>query len=218
MAAVFGINGSRRSFERRVSTKESDPMPVITTCPECSAKMKVSDNAVGKQIKCPKCSQPFTVTAGSAAATSPTPAAAAKPQAAPVAPTPVAPDPLEHFSGMDSETEREKLVDDPDEVAPRKPKARRQPPTDFMALLNYQAFITPTFGIHVLFVLGAAYCIYTGYEALTAGIDFFKISSSVGMKVTFLGLTILVGGPILVRVMCETIMAIFRILETLKEK
>ncbi len=192
-------------------------MPVITTCPECSAKMKVSDNAVGKQIKCPKCSQPFTVTAAGAGSPTPAPvpAPAPVPKPAPVAPTPVAPDPLEQLSGMESETAPS---DDPDDVAPRRPKPARPQPFDFMALLNYQAFITPTVGIHVLFVIGAGFWLYSGYEMTSAGIDWFNRSFTIGLRLTAFGLAMMVGGPIIVRVGCETIMAIFRILETLKEK
>lgn len=198
-------------------------MPVITVCPECSAKMKVSDNAVGKQIKCPKCSQPFTVAASTATAAAAKPQAAAvvpdaKPQVAAVAPTPIAPDPLEQLGGMESEAEREKPADDPDDVAPRRPKPRRQQPMDFMALLNYQAFITPTFGIHVVFVLGAVSFLYTGWKMTWLGINAFNIDAGGASILTLLGLVQMIGGPIMVRVGCETIMAIFRILETLKEK
>jgi predicted Zn finger-like uncharacterized protein len=207
------------ALSERPSTQECDPMPVITVCPECSAKMKVSDNAVGKQIKCPKCSQPFTVTVSPAAAPAPAPAVAAPaPKPAPVAMTPVAPDPLEQLGGMDSETERDKPADDADDLAPRRPKVRRQSPADFMALLNYQAFITPTFGIHVVFVIGAGFYVYLGLKLLYASLDIFKFSANAGMEAMAYGLGLLILGPIVVRVGCETIMAIFRILETLKEK
>jgi hypothetical protein len=35
-------------------------MPEITTCPECDKKLKVPDNLIGKQVRCPGCSVMFT--------------------------------------------------------------------------------------------------------------------------------------------------------------
>ncbi|HEY7326578.1 MAG TPA: DUF4190 domain-containing protein [Gemmataceae bacterium] len=36
-------------------------MPISVICPECSGKLRVADNLVGKKIKCPKCSATFPV-------------------------------------------------------------------------------------------------------------------------------------------------------------
>jgi predicted Zn finger-like uncharacterized protein len=74
-------------------------MPVVTVCPKCSAKIRVSDNAVGRQIKCPKCTAVFTATAGPAsspvvapAKSSPSaPGTAPNPSAAPAKSAPSAP-------------------------------------------------------------------------------------------------------------------------------
>ncbi len=41
-------------------------MPLQTACSECSAKIKVKDELVGKSIKCPKCGKVFKALAGDA--------------------------------------------------------------------------------------------------------------------------------------------------------
>jgi predicted Zn finger-like uncharacterized protein len=64
-------------------------MPVVTVCPKCSAKIRVSDNAVGRQIKCPKCTAVFTATAAPASSPAVAPAKSS-PSASGAAPNPSA--------------------------------------------------------------------------------------------------------------------------------
>jgi len=45
-------------------------MPFTVVCPSCSARIKAPDTAVGKTVKCPKCSNPMII---SASAPEPTP-------------------------------------------------------------------------------------------------------------------------------------------------
>jgi predicted Zn finger-like uncharacterized protein len=78
-------------------------MTLSLTCPECSGKLKVADNLVGKKIKCPKCSTVFPAAAPEEAAIT------AK------APPPAAPERI--TSAIDSD---EDLLDDEEEVKPRR--------------------------------------------------------------------------------------------------
>lgn len=38
-------------------------MPIAVVCPSCNNKLNAPDNAIGKRVKCPKCLNPFTVSA-----------------------------------------------------------------------------------------------------------------------------------------------------------
>ena len=39
-------------------------MPLLTTCPQCRQKLKIGDDAIGKNIKCPGCATVFAAKAG----------------------------------------------------------------------------------------------------------------------------------------------------------
>ena len=39
-------------------------MPITAKCDSCPAQFKVKDELAGKKVKCPKCKQPFTISAG----------------------------------------------------------------------------------------------------------------------------------------------------------
>jgi predicted Zn finger-like uncharacterized protein len=181
-------------------------MPVVTICPECSAKMKVSDNAVGKQIKCPKCNNPFTVTAGGAPPPRPQGVAPA-----PVAPMPVAPDPLEQLSGMESAGD--------DLPPPRRPggysrgSGSGNPFADF---LTFRLFITPMV-IQVLFWLGVLGCLIWGMIALYGAVRMLEFSFAAALIPLTGAMLILFIGPIMVRVQCELTMVFFRMYDTLRE-
>src|SRR4051812_46791101 len=67
-------------------------MPQVISCPKCSTRMQVPDDATGKQVKCPSCQnlfvsgapalQPAGAAAGAASGSVPRPAAAPPPKAA----------------------------------------------------------------------------------------------------------------------------------------
>ncbi len=38
-------------------------MPIVVTCPSCSATLKAPDNAAGRKLKCPKCTSVIEVPA-----------------------------------------------------------------------------------------------------------------------------------------------------------
>jgi hypothetical protein len=46
----------------RTTYTENDNMPSLTTCPRCKRKLKIGDNAVGTNIKCPGCAHVFKAT------------------------------------------------------------------------------------------------------------------------------------------------------------
>jgi hypothetical protein len=39
----------------------SESMPTLTKCPQCSRKLNVPDNLVGKRVKCPGCGENFSM-------------------------------------------------------------------------------------------------------------------------------------------------------------
>jgi predicted Zn finger-like uncharacterized protein len=62
-------------------------MPTLTSCPSCSKQLKVPDELIGRQVKCPACATTFTATAGTAPAEAPLPAPTApRPEFSPSAP------------------------------------------------------------------------------------------------------------------------------------
>jgi predicted Zn finger-like uncharacterized protein len=66
-------------------------MPEIINCPQCERKLRVPDDLLGQQVKCPTCSTTFTATAAPSEAPAPAPQAAPAP--APPPPPPAAPYP-----------------------------------------------------------------------------------------------------------------------------
>jgi predicted Zn finger-like uncharacterized protein len=208
-------------------------MPVVTQCPDCSAKIRVSDNAVGKQIKCPKCSSAFTATAadgGSSPAIqapppkAPAKAAAPKPAPAPApAPPPPAPSPPaakddEPADGADASAAATSSDDEWGSATDAGPARRRKKAPDFGDYLAYRAFFTPTIGIQILFFLGSGYFIYLGARLVGVAVDAINYKFTAGFELLLWALGFLFGGPFVMRVICEVIVAIFRILETLKEQ
>jgi hypothetical protein len=197
-------------------------MPIVVTCPECDAKIKAPEHAIGKMIKCPKCSGKFTATANSGAAPAPTP-----PPAPP--PPPPAPDQdtvHDDSSGFgDIEVPPVKAPaapkpapkgnDDFDDM-PMPPKKKRGP-ASFGDFLTFKAFITPTFGIQIVFWVIVAYSMYFGFGLLQFGIDVMDHSFGQGIKVIGLAMLQIVLAPIFTRVMCETIVVFFRINESIGE-
>jgi predicted Zn finger-like uncharacterized protein len=101
-------------------------MPVITSCPDCSRKLRVPDELLGKKVRCPGCKVVFTAAADSAGAPAPPAAPPAPRQAAPPPPRPAAPPPAPRKSAPPPE-ER------PDERFEEQPRSRRAPPPEQFA-------------------------------------------------------------------------------------
>src|SRR5437588_4867480 len=52
-----------RGDEARRASAQRNTMPQVIRCPNpgCQQSMQVPDNAVGRNVMCPKCKKPFTV-------------------------------------------------------------------------------------------------------------------------------------------------------------
>src|SRR5437667_10109585 len=49
-------------------------MPETTNCPKCERRLRVPEDLIGQQVKCPSCENVFTATAGGEATPPPLPA------------------------------------------------------------------------------------------------------------------------------------------------
>ena len=84
-------------------------MALLSNCPKCGTRLSVEDALAGKKVRCPKCLEIFTMTAGTATAPSPAlaqpvakPVAQVAPPAAPItAKPPVTPPPLPPSASTD---------------------------------------------------------------------------------------------------------------------
>jgi predicted Zn finger-like uncharacterized protein len=61
-------------------------MPTLTSCPSCSKQLKVPDELLGRQVKCPQCGTTFTATAAVTPGGPPPPPSPQHPFAPPPAP------------------------------------------------------------------------------------------------------------------------------------
>src|SRR5437879_5862827 len=82
----YGIKLSSFSpFRKRsAGARETDVMPILIHCPDCGAKIRAPEQAIGRQIRCPKCDAEFT------AKNEEVPAPLSPPEPAPPPPEPVA--------------------------------------------------------------------------------------------------------------------------------
>ena len=78
--------------------------------------------------------------------------------------------------------------------------------------LSFRKMITPAI-IQILFWIGVVICVISGI----AGIAADAFADIGGGKMVFLGFLMLILGPIFVRVYCELIIVMFRILDVLKD-
>jgi len=81
---------------------------------------------------------------------------------------------------------------------------------NFKEFISFDKMITPVI-IKILFYIGIVICIILGLSELIGGIAAGSIS------IIFLGLITIVIGPVLVKVYCELVMVLFKILENLKD-
>ena len=78
--------------------------------------------------------------------------------------------------------------------------------------LTFRKMITPAI-IQILFWIGVVICVITGIAGIAAGAS----ADIGGGKMVFTGFLTLILGPIIVRVYCELIIVMFRILDVLKD-
>jgi predicted Zn finger-like uncharacterized protein len=171
-------------------------MPLMTACPQCAAKIRFPDNAVGRQIKCPKCGTAFTATAGGA------PPPASRP-----APTQGVQD-AALFGEIDAPPEGE------EDFPVRGPRSRSS--NTFGDFLTFRIFIAPVV-IQVLFWVGVLGCVIYALIALYGAIRLLEVSFGLALVPLFISMAALVLGPIMVRLYCETLIVFFRIYDTLRE-
>ena len=78
--------------------------------------------------------------------------------------------------------------------------------------LAFRKMITPAI-IQILFWIGVVICVISGIAGIAAGAS----ADIGGGKMVFTGFLTLILGPIFVRVYCELIIVMFRILDVLKD-
>src|SRR5258707_15754182 len=137
-------------------------MPVVIACPTCQQKVRIGENLLGKQVKCPQCKNPFTAVDPNAV---PPPASSweavtHKPEFdfnAPAPPPTVEPPPEEDY--------------DYDQDAPGRPSQRPQKSagSKFVDYLLFRRMVTP-FVLLVLFYLGVVAIVIYGIIQGVAGI------------------------------------------------
>lgn len=81
---------------------------------------------------------------------------------------------------------------------------------NFKEFISFDKMITPVI-IKILFYIGIVICIILGLSELIGGI------AAGSLSIIFLGLITIVIGPVLVKVYCELVMVLFKILENLKD-
>jgi hypothetical protein len=81
--------------------------------------------------------------------------------------------------------------------------------SDFLA---FRRMVTPII-IQIVFWIGVAVCVISGLIAMVSG----ATSQFGGGAQILIGLLLLVGGPIVVRIYCELLILLFRMNETLTD-
>jgi predicted Zn finger-like uncharacterized protein len=173
-------------------------MNTITVfCPNCQARMRAPDNAVGKQVRCPSCERLFRVEQ---------PVAEESVVPPPTAPPPAAPAALPEPEGFPE---------------PEMPNVRRR--GDANALVDFLMFrkMVAPFVIMILFWLAVAGFMIGGLIMILLGIATALSTRGAGEGIlalffsVFVGLGYMIVGPIVARVYAEVLIILFRIYETL---
>ncbi len=103
-------------------------MTILVACPKCQTKLKVEDNVLGRNIKCPACAAVFAVKApgSSTSAAAPPPA-----KTAPTAPLPKkAPPPDDDDDDRPAPRSKARAEDGEEEAVNPRPRASAKPPVD----------------------------------------------------------------------------------------
>src|SRR5262249_31134051 len=171
--------------------------------PNCQARMRAPENAVGKQVRCPSCERLFRVEQP-VGEESVVPPPAVPPTAPPTAAPAAQPEP-EGFP------------------EPEMPNVRRH--GDANALLDFLMFrkMVAPFIIMVLFWLAVAVSVICGLITMLLGIATALSTRGAGEGIlalvlsVFFGLGYMIIGPIVARIYAEVLIIMFRIYETLVE-
>ncbi len=201
-------------------------MPILIHCPDCGAKIRAPEKAIGRQIRCPKCDAEFTAQSNAAPAPpaeAPPPEPVPEPVAAGAAPPPEANEAPK--SASVEAIRRELPVDgdeeeDEDESPPAMtPESYGPPRNPLVDVLLFRMMITPII-IQFLFWLGVIACVIGGGITLVVAIG-LMVSGNSDVTAAFiqalLGLGLIVLGPLAIRLVCELNILFFRIYDTLRE-
>ncbi len=169
---------------------------IVIACPICMQKIRAPESVIGRQIRCPQCKNAFN---------------AADPNAVPVEPSPV-----QSRLSESPPIEDGHWVEEPVAVQEVKKPPRSN---SFFDYLVFRGLVTPVI-ITGLFYLGAAVILLVGtvYGILAiAGMIAVHGAALLGLLSLLIAFFATVAGLILWRVACEVLVALFRILENVKE-
>jgi predicted Zn finger-like uncharacterized protein len=110
-------------------------MPEVISCPSCNRQLRVPDDLIGQQVKCPTCGSMFTALIGGASA-SPPPPSSAFPSSIPSRPAP---------------RERDDYDDDDEDDYDDRPRRRRRRRSDYEP---HRGATILTLGILSFFICG----------------------------------------------------------------
>jgi hypothetical protein len=169
---------------------------IVIACPICMQKIRAPESVIGRQIRCPQCKNAFN---------------AADPNAIPAEPSPV-----QSRLAESPPIEEENWADEALAAPEAKKPARGNSIVDYLV---FRGLVTPVI-ITGLFYLGAAVILLVGlvYGILAiAGMVAVHGAALLGLLSLLIAFFATIAGLILWRVVCEVLVALFRILENVKE-
>jgi len=182
-------------------------MPVVIACPTCQQKVRIGENLLGKQVKCPQCKNPFIAVDPNAV---PPPATSwegitPKSEFAFDAPAPLP---------TTVEPSRE---DFDDEKAPARPseRPRKSGGSTFVDYLLFRRMVTPGV-IIVLFYVGVVALIIGGIIQAVSGVLVLIHGSIWGILALLGALFGTILAILLLRIYCEVVAVFFRILDNVR--
>jgi hypothetical protein len=206
-------------------------------CPHCNQLYKLTTQQLqryaGRSTNCRKCQQPFQFP--SAAEPEPEP----EQEAAEEQPVEEEPAPQQHYAAGPAYEPPSQPQYVPNAAAPqpaqrqslnyRGPQSARPKPS-VLDFLLFRAMVTPVI-IQVVFWFGVALFIYAGVMMIQAALNpppplmpgfnyggrVVTPSQGINTELLVVGLGYAILGPILVRVYCELIVVLFRILDALRD-
>ena len=208
-------------------------MPITFSCPQCSRKMRTHDEYAGKSVKCPECASTIQVPGGETAEPNPTAgsdwrdrAQQTSPEsnvAAPSAPRPQRTPPAINIPSETYVREPEHK-EEFDEDEPQSPGLRRirtdsseryARQSSFTEMLTFRSFIAPIL-IQVVFWLGVLFAIGSfGLQCIGAINLLLDEQYQAGLLLFLFGISSTTAGLLLLRIVCETIILLFRMHEEL---
>jgi predicted Zn finger-like uncharacterized protein len=179
-------------------------MAVVIACPTCQQKVRVNENLLGKSVKCPQCKNPFTAVdpnAVQANASSWEPTPSSDLDFSSQLPPPPPPRP-EEFD--------EPTAADPAAI-PR--KAGRSALVDY---LLFRRMVTPAV-IIVLFYIGVVVLVISGIVWAISGLFVLFNRSAFGILIILGAFLLTLLGILILRIYCEVVTVLFRILDNLRQ-